>query len=48
VTICKFGGEEEGMPRVGIILEGVRTVDRNRKKKGGFYTGGKFFVAFNM
>jgi hypothetical protein len=33
VTICKFGGEEEeGMTRVGIILEGVRTVDRNRKK----------------
>jgi hypothetical protein len=29
VTFCTFGGEEEGTPRVGIILEGVRIVDRN-------------------
>ena len=26
---CTFGGEEEGTPLVGIILEGVRIVDRN-------------------
>jgi hypothetical protein len=29
VTFCTFGGEEVRTPRVGIILEGVRIVDRN-------------------